>query len=136
VNRMMSLRLYEQRVSELKAHVDTETSRLQAETARLLDVERQHGDAVRAVDEANERAAVAQQDLEGLRQTVADLTRLLEEERARASAAERGSFTVKAISERFDRLEEIVAENAGPAGDAVPEAKPSRRKAVAAEVAA
>jgi hypothetical protein len=32
VNRMMSLRLYEQRVSELKAHVDTETSRLQAET--------------------------------------------------------------------------------------------------------
>jgi hypothetical protein len=72
---------------------------------------------------------VAQQELEGLRQTAADLTRLLEEERTRSSAAERGSFTVQAISERFDRLEEIVAANAGP------EAKPPRRKPVAAEAA-
>lgn len=113
-NRLMSLRLYEARVADLKGHVGREVEALEVEKARLLDVERREGDAARRAAESESRAELAQGELEALRSTVASLERSLAEANERAAAAERGSFVVRAIEERFDRFEEIVAANAGP----------------------
>jgi hypothetical protein len=131
-NRLMSLRLYEKRVSELKASVDTETAALQAERSRLEDIERREGDAVRAAADALERAGRLQEELGTLRSTVADLERSLSGANERADAAERGSAVMRALEKRYDRLEEIVAENAGPVK---PGPKPVARKPVPAEAA-
>jgi hypothetical protein len=131
-NRLMTVRLYEQRVAELRAHVDQEAQRLATETSRLLDIERQYGDAVRAAEQANEQVAAVREEAESLRQSVSDLSREIEAANERASAAERGSVAMTTVSARFDRLESIVEANPGPES---PEAKPARRMTVPAEAA-
>ncbi len=121
-HRLMSLPLYERRVAELRASVDGERDALSADRQRLLDIERRENEAVRERDEAIGRADRADEQLSGAQTAVAELERLVRDLTAELEAVKRGSFTEKMLAKRFDRLAEIVAENAGPAP------KPARAK--------
>lgn len=138
-NRLMSLKLYEQRVAELKATVDGETETLHAERERLVDIEAREVAAVQRAAAAEERAELAEASAVQLQQTVADLERLLREQTDRANQAERGSVSVQLVQAHHERMEAIVAENAGAC--AVSESKskrarPSKTASTKQEVAA
>jgi hypothetical protein len=114
-NRLMSLRLYEERVAQIKATADTQAESLRAEKERLADIERREIDAALQAREATGRAELAEATVASLRQEIATTNAVLIERTAELEAAKRGSITVKSLDARFERLEAIVAENAGPA---------------------
>lgn len=62
---------------------------------------------------AEERTELAESSAVQLQQTVADLERILREQTERANRAERGSVSVQFVQAHHERMEAIVAENAG-----------------------
>jgi hypothetical protein len=113
-NRLMSLRLYEERVAHVTAALNEERVGLSAERSRLADIEQRWTDATQEASEATARAEEAAVKVAQAQQTIADLERLVREQSERAEQAERGSFSLQSLEARWDRWDEIVAENAGP----------------------
>jgi hypothetical protein len=85
----MSLRLYEQRVGELKATVDREGESLRNEKARLADIKERWTDATQQAAEMTGRAEAAELVAATSRQEVSTAA-LLEERTAELEAAKRG----------------------------------------------
>jgi hypothetical protein len=129
----MSLRLYEERVAQIKATADTEAESLRAEKERLADIERREIDAVTHAREAAERAELAEATVASLRQEIATTNAVLIERAAELEAAKRGSITVKSLDVHFERIELIVAENAGPAPTRALKQQPRREHEMADE---
>jgi hypothetical protein len=116
-HRLMSMALHERRLADLKAVAAAEAAALRDE------IELREAEAARRVEEAEARAA---ENVAELQQQVASLEGAAREATLRAEAAERGSYTVQMLEERFARLEAIVEQNAGPA-DGRPKATRARR---------
>ena len=126
-HRLMSLKVYEDRVAHDAAILAEKAAGLDAERVRLLGIEEREAAALEQERLAVERAELAEAEVPRLRQSVADLERERRELLVRAEQAEQGNPSVQMWEARRARFEAAVAERVGPAPEADGAAKPRRR---------